>query len=139
MTPPDRGPASGRGLLDARAHWACVVGPERLAMAPKHSALLKVTESTKLSENIAAADVYVFVGIIFPLVSDIPLTALLSKDSEMGLGSAVASQLQPAGQFGSAIGIFTQLLLPGEQLFGRLSGLIENQTSGQVVVAEVRF
>jgi hypothetical protein len=108
-------------------------------MAPKHSLILKTTESAKISENIAAAKVYMFVGVVFPLVQDIPLTALFSKDSEMGTGSAIAAQLQPAGQFGSAIGIFTQLLLPGEQLYGRLSGLVENQTQGQIVVAEVQF
>jgi hypothetical protein len=46
---------SGKGLLDARAMWAAMVGPHRLAMANKYPFELYSNKATQLHRNLGAA------------------------------------------------------------------------------------
>ena len=150
MMPPRNPKASGQDLLDARAMWAAIVGPQRLAMAQKKSVVLNRTRGVLLAENIAAADGYAFVGVALPPGTtpglDFPLGFLFSKDDTLGLNSSFPMGLAPAGGIFGANGgfglqnMFMQLLLPGEQLFGQLAnGGIFEITEQRVIVAQVMF
>ena len=51
------------GLGNARALWASIVGPYRLAMADKKSVRLTPDNGVQLYKNIGAAEGYVLVGV----------------------------------------------------------------------------
>ena len=136
MTPPYKGPASGRGLLDARALWASIVGPQRLAMGAKQSVVLSSTKATKIGDNIAAADAYVLIG-VRAVDHGTPTIVLFSKDDSIGVGSGFPVVITGAGA-SFVDGGFTQLLLPGEQLFAQLSPEFGG-ADARVTVSQVTF
>jgi hypothetical protein len=127
---------SGEGLLDARALWASIVGPHRLAMGSRRAVTLRRDQPTLIAENIGRADAYVFVGFALPFGAAVgTLPVIFSRDSEMGNNNAIPASAQPVVT-GSLTGT-TQILLPGEQLFGQIADpAIDGQN---IVVAEVVF
>ena len=132
---------SGAGLLDARALWASIVGQQRLAMGAKQSFVVKADRSIKIGENIGAADAYVLLGVtLADLTPGIPTFVLFSKDDIIGEGSGIPYMF---GIFGAAAlpPPFTQLLLPGEQLFVQLAAAsgIFGVTEARLVVSQVTF
>lgn len=133
MAPPQL-PASGQGLLDARAIWASIVGPQRFAMGAKRTFVLKSTETLKIGDNIAVAGVYVLIGVQAVDQAN-NLIGLFSKDDNIGQGSGFPVVLAGPGFSATP---FTQLLLPGEQLFAQLSPeLVANNP--RVIVSQVTF
>ncbi len=132
---------SGKGLLDARALWASVVGPHRLALASKRSVILRVDQSVEIYKNIASADAYVFIGVALPVNAGTnPLRIVAGEDSESlgfnnGTPQILNSQMGGGGYGASG---FMQLLQPGEQLYAQINepGFAGTQS---VVVAAVTF
>lgn len=108
---------AGRGLLSARAIWASVVGPQRLAMSPRKAVKLTNTEGAEIYKALGAANGYVLVGVALPFnASPNPLTVVFGRDQELGFNQGLPVRLTD-NQLNWA---FTQLLLPGEQLFAQI-------------------
>jgi hypothetical protein len=138
---PPFGDITGKGLLDARALWASIVGQQRLAMGAKQSFVVKANQSVKIGDNIGAADAYVLLGVAgTETTPGTPTFVLFSKDDIIGEGSGIPYMF---GIFGAspAPPPFTQLLLPGEQLFVQLSAtaLVFGVTEARLVVSQVTF
>lgn len=134
---------SGRGLLDARALWATLVGPNRLAMAQAKSLTLHVDRSTELFKSMGAADAYVFIGVSLPAgdpggAGGIPV--LMGRDSELGVNTSIPSLISTIMIGGTFFPVgFTQLVMPGEQLYAKLAPPVAPGTTQQIVVSAVVF
>jgi hypothetical protein len=142
----------GQGLLGARALWAGVVGPSRLAMAKGSSLQLGRDRPTEIAKNLGAADAVMFVGVSLAMPDDTQTAvqfqqagALFGGDNQLGRNASMPTILlpsMPGYQF--AFG-FTQILMPGEQLYGQLSGgnnlgpLGASVDTARVVVKQVQF
>ena len=130
---------SGRGLLDSKALWACVVGPHRLAMAQGRSVQMSRTEAVLLVKNMGAADAYVFAGVAVPFDENLgALNVMMSRESELGANTKAPYVITPqrgGGGFGPAG--FMQMLAPGEQLYGQITDPAVDER--RVVVATVQF
>jgi hypothetical protein len=114
-----------------------MVGPYRLAMAQKRTVILSNSRGVKVGDNIGAADAYAFVGVVLPADAPPLLPIAFSKDDTIGASSGFPMILQPGGTFGQfGGGVFTQLLLPGEQLFAQILGAVAEQ---RVLTAMVQF
>jgi len=70
------------GLGNARALWASIVGPYRLAMADKKSVRLTPDNGVQLYKNIGAAEGYVLVGVALPIGAPINPLAIIAGDGE---------------------------------------------------------
>jgi hypothetical protein len=124
---------SGKGLLDARALWASIVGPQRLAMAQKTVAKLTNTNAVEISKNLGASNAYVFIGVGLPFPAPMAtLNVVFGRDEQLGFNSGYP-QLLTKSPVNFA---FTQLLQPGEQLFCQITDAVAQQN---VVVAAVMF
>lgn len=133
--------SSGKGLLDARALWAAVVGPHRLAMAQGKSVELGQEDPEQIAQNIGAADALKFVGVALPFdATAVPLATIFSREAQLGKNASAPYNLNGqmgGGGFGPTG--FMQLLLPGEQLYALIAPVGGAPTSQRVVVAEVVF
>jgi hypothetical protein len=131
---------SGRGLLDARALWASLVGPYRLAMAQTCAVTLSQAAPTEIYKSMGSADGYVFVGVSLPAdTAAISIPTLFSKSSEIGNNSSIPVSLSPAMIGGTFFPVgFSQLLMPAEQLYAQLTPAAPAPTQ-RVVVASVVF
>jgi hypothetical protein len=132
----------GRGLLDARALWASIVGPHRLAMTTKRTVELRVDRAVEIARNIGLADAFVFVGVSLPAnAPTIPLLILTGQEETLGestSGSQVLTNQMGGGAF--APSGFMQLLQPGEQLFAQINDpAVAAGFTQRVVVAAVTF
>lgn len=126
---------SGQGLLDARAMFASIVGPNRLAMAPRTTVTLKLSEGTLIAKNLGAADAYVLVGVGLPSNAAVnPLTTIFSKDPEMGFNNGLPVRLTDHVSTDFSI---LQLLLPGEALYAQITNAAV--ATQNVVVSTVQF
>jgi hypothetical protein len=126
---------SGAGLLDARAMWASIVGPHRLAMAPRKPVTMFLDRTIELVKNLGASDVYVFAGVALPFNSPTnPLAVLFDKNEETGFNNGLPGVLVPQVNMSFS---FMQLLLPGEQLYGRI--VSPGVATQNVVVSTVMF
>jgi hypothetical protein len=133
---------SGRGLLDGRALWAAEVGRERLAMARTATFSLSLTDSVCITKNLGASDAYVFVGVSLPASAGVGLfmPVWLSREESLGDNSAPFFLTSVMGKLGGGVGVtggFTQLLLPGEQLYAQMAPGGPLATGQRVVVAAV--
>jgi hypothetical protein len=132
---------AGEGLLSARALWAAIVGPHRLAMATGTSKTLFTSKSTEVAKNIGAANVYVFVGISLPPGAEVsPLTVYLSREPDLGKNASATYLLNGqmgGGGFGPSG--FMQLLGPGEQLFAKIAEDLGAPETQKIVVSQVQF
>ena len=132
---------SGEGLADARALWAAIVGPHRLAIARSKSIELRQDAPAEIYKNIGAADGYIFVGVALPITAATnPLNVLFGDNGDMlGTNSNapyVLNSQMGGGGFGPSG--FMQLLLPGEQLYAQIVDTgIAAGTTQRVVVAAV--
>ncbi len=125
----------GKGLLDERALRASSIGPYRLAMAGRVSVVLKNDAVVEVYKNIGVADVIVFVGVGLPWNAPVtPLEVVFGRDDVLGQNSGIPARL--GGAVNQTFG-FMQLLLPGEQLFAKITD--PNVTSQSVVVAGAVF
>lgn len=123
----------GRGLLSARAIWASVVGPQRLAMAARKPVVLTNTAPSQIYKSLGASDGYVLIGVALPFNAvPNPLTVVFGTDDQLGFNTGLPVRLTD-NQLNWA---FTQLLLPGEQLFAQIMGATLKQN---VVVAAAIF
>lgn len=131
---------SGKGLLDARAMWAAMVGPHRLAMANKYPFELYNNKATQLHRNLGADSAYVFIGVALPAdVGVITLNTVFGKDDSLGANSGAPYVLSPQmGGGGFGPNGFMQLLLPGEELYAQIVGP-GMPTQVRVTVAKVIF
>lgn len=127
---------SGAGLLDARALWASVVGPQRLAMAARKAVTLLNTEAVEVYKNLGASDAYVLVGIALPAEPGglSSLQVILGKEDQLGFNAGWPVLVFPTGQ---PVYQVSQLLLPGEQLFAQIADPAVAQQN--IVVAAVTF
>ncbi len=108
---------SGQGLLDARALWASIVGPQRLAMAPRKTVALLNDTTAEIAKNLGASDAYVLVGVSLPFNAPTnPLAVVFGKEEQLGFNTGLPVLLTD-NQINFT---FTQLLLPGEQLFAQI-------------------
>jgi hypothetical protein len=140
----------GQGLLGARALWAGVVGPSRLAMAKGSSLILRRDRPVEVAKNMGSADAVMFVGVALAMpdegfVQGIQAGALFGRESQLGKNASMPTILlpsMPGYQF--AFGL-TQILLPGEQLYGQLAGTNVSGPGGTsvdqipIVVKQVQF
>ncbi len=131
---------SGRGLLDARALWASQVGPLRLAMAQSRSVTLTQEGPTEIYKSMGTADAYVFVGVSLPADDPaITVPTIFSQSDSLGTNSSVPIALAPAMIGGTFFPVgFSQLLMPGEQLFAQLTPAAP-VTTQRIVVSAVVF
>ena len=128
------------GLGNARALWASIVGPYRLAMADKKSVRLTPDNGVQLYKNIGAAEGYVLVGVALPIGAPINPLAIIAGDGEqLGTNSGTPQILtNQMGGGGLSVSGFMQLLLPGEQLYAQIvDPAFPPNTTQQVVVASV--
>lgn len=134
--------SSGKGLLDARALWASIVGPQRLAVTRSKSVQLTQDSGTVIYKNLGSADGYVFVGVALPISAPTnPLNVIFGTSDQLGINAGapyVLNSQMGGGGYGPSG--FMQLLLPGEQLYGQIvhPGLAVGFTQ-RVVVAAVTF
>lgn len=125
----------GAGLLNARALWASIVGPQRLAMAARKVVKLTNTEAKEIYKSLGASDGFVLVGVALPFnASANPLEVVFGTDDQLGFNTGWPVRLTDSGQ-GSFL--YTQLLLPGEQLFAQIMGKATLEQN--VVVAAAIF
>lgn len=120
----------GFGVLSARALWASLVGPHRLAMSPRKIVNLKAGDSTELTKNLGASDAYVLVGLA-ALPGQGSVNIFLGRDPNLGNGSWPVSLLTG----GANVDRVTVLLMPGEQLFAQE----QNGLATPIVVASAIF
>lgn len=126
----------GDGLLDIRALWASIIGPQRLAMASQRRLIRLGSEfSSEIARNIGQANSYVFVGVALPQSAAIsPLPVVFDKSDQTGANSGLPALLTK--QVGMSWS-FMQLLLPGEQIYGQITDM--SIASQDVIVSEVHF
>lgn len=130
---------SGKGLLEARAIWAALVGPHRLALARSKAVTLSTTQAVEIYKNLAAADAVVFVGVSLPAGAAGPIPVFFNASGEGGRNTGTPAALVSQMIGGTFINEgFTQILLPGDQLFGQLDPSAPAATQ-QVVVSAVVF
>jgi hypothetical protein len=131
--------SSGRGLLDARAVWASVAGPHRLALTLTHSVEMRTDRAVQIIKNLGAADAYVFAGVALPFDAPlVPLPVFFGGSEQLGKNAGSPYLLTPQmGGGGFGVSGFMQLVLPGEQLYGQLAP--GGPLTQRVVVAEVVF
>lgn len=108
----------GLGLLSAEAYWASVVGPQRLAMAARKPVPLNNTAGTEIYKVLGASNGYVLVGVALPFNFPNPLQVAFGTDEQLGFNTGWPFTL--IGNQNAHIFQFTQLLLPGEQLFAQI-------------------
>lgn len=125
----------GVGLLGARALWASIVGPQRLAMSPRKAVKLVNGEPAEIYKSLGASRGYVLVGVALPFNAPVnPLTIVFSRDdSALGFNQGLPVKLTD----NQVNWNFTQLLLPGEQLFAQIMGAVV--TEQNVVVSAAIF
>jgi hypothetical protein len=132
----------GRGLLDARALWATIVGPHRLAMSITRSVRLRTDDPVEIAKNIGSADAFVFVGVALPVNAPInPLRVIAGPGDSLGFNNS-APQILTAQMGGGAFAPtgFMQLLQPGEQLYMLINDVaFPAGTEQGVIVATVTF
>ena len=126
---------SGNGLLDARALWASIIGPNRLAMAQRTAVTLQRAVAVEVAKNLGASDAYIYVGVALPQNAPVnPLQVVFSRDDSTGRNTGLPAHLvDRVNQTFS----FMQLLAPGEQLFAQITDA--NVEEANVVVATVVF
>jgi hypothetical protein len=125
---------SGVGLLDARAIWASIVGPQRLAMAQRTSVKLSSTETREVFKGLGAANAYVMVGVGLPFNAPVnPLQVVFGKDDQLGFNTGLPIRLTDSVTNFT----FTQLLLPGEQLFAQIMDMAVAEQN--IIVAAAMF
>lgn len=125
---------SGAGLLDARAMWAAFVGPQRLAMGARKPVTLRNDKTSEIFKNLGASEAYVFIGVSLPFNAPTnPLSVVFGKDEQLGFNTGLPVQLTN----NQVNYTFTQLLLPGEQLFAQIMDPAVTQQN--VVVAAAMF
>ena len=134
---------SGAGLLDARAMWASLVGPYRLAMAQRRLVRLEGVKGVEIAKNLGASNVYLFVGVhLVPDGDGSSLSVRFGLDEELGGNALPFRLINVAGSVVSgatpALERFGQIVLPGEQLFMRADGVAESAVN-QIVVSTVMF
>lgn len=132
--------ARGKGLLDARALWASVVGPHRLAAAKGSSVQLSNSRAEEVARNMGASDALMFVGVALPGANPAaaPVSILFSRMEMLGVNASAPFNVNGqmgGGGFGQTG--FMQLLLPGEQLFAQIAP--GGPAALAVVVAQVQF
>lgn len=132
--------ASGKGLLSARALWASIVGPHRLAVAKGSSVTLSNSQAAVIAKNLGAADVYMFVGVALPGANPAPaaLSVLFSREEALGINASAPFNINGqmgGGGFGPSG--FIQMLMPDEQLFAQIAP--GGPATQRVVVAQVQF
>lgn len=129
---------SGLGLLDARALWAIQVGPARVALAQRRTAMLGNERGVLVAENIGTADCYVFVAVAIPHSAAVnPLLVMFSNSDQMGQNNAAPAYLFDSMVAGGATTPFYQLLMPGEQLYCQIADTAVAQQ--MVIVAQEMF
>lgn len=132
--------APGKGLLDARALWASVVGPHRLAMAKGSSVPLTNSRPEEIARNMGSAGALMFVGVSLPGATPAPAAVSILFSKQEALGANASAPFNVNGQMGGG-GFgptgFMQLLLPGEQLFAQVAP--GGPAALAVVVAQVQF
>lgn len=125
---------SGAGLLDARAIWAAIVGPQRLAMSQRTSVRLSSTETREVFKSLGAANAYVLVGVGLPFNAPVnPLQVVFGKDDQLGSNTGLPIRLTDSVVSFS----FTQLLLPGEQLYAQIMDIAVAEQN--IIVASAMF
>ena len=125
---------SGAGLLDARALWASIVGPQRLAMSQKKPVSLRNDTTVEIYKNLGASNAYVLVGVALPFNAPVkPLHIVFGKEDQLGFNSGLPVLLTDNQLNWN----FTQLLMPGEQLFAQIMDAAVAQQN--VVVASAMF
>jgi hypothetical protein len=125
---------SGAGLLDARALWASIVGPQRLAMARRTPVTLRNNETASIYKNLGGSDVYVLVGVALPFPAPTkPLAVAFGYEDQIGFNTGLPVLLTDS----QVNFTFTQLLMPGEQLFAQIMNPAVAQQN--VVVATAMF
>lgn len=130
---------SGEGLASARALWAAIVGPHRLAIARSNSITLRQDVGVEVAKNIGAAGGYVLVGVALPISAPTnPLNVVFGDSDTLGINASapyVLNSQMGGGGFGPTG--FMQLLLPGEQLYAQIVhvGLAAGFTQSVVVAA----
>lgn len=131
---------AGSGLLSARALWAALVGPHRLAMAQGTSVQLSQQNIAEVAKNMGSADAFVFVGVALPANTAIGtvIPAIFSRESEPGENTGMPTILTPAMPGMNIFNGFSQLLQPGEQLYAKLA-TTSPVTVQRVVVSKVMF
>jgi hypothetical protein len=129
----------GRGLLSARALWASIVGPQRLAMTEHTTKLLTLDNPEEIFSNIGAADAYVFIGVCLPINSVLAaVSVLFSRNDALGFNTSAPFVLNRVMGSGQVAG-FMQLLQPGEQIYGQVVDPAVGPAGQRVVVAAVTF
>lgn len=125
---------SGAGLLDARAIWASIVGPQRLAMSQRTSVRLSSTQTREVFKSLGAANAYVLVGVGLPFDAPVnPLQVVFGKDDQLGSNTGLPIRLTD-----SVVSFtFTQLLLPGEQLYAQIMDIAVVEQN--IIVASAMF
>ena len=132
--------SSGKDLLDARALWASIVGPQRLAMSQGAPINLFNNAPAKIHKNLGASKAYVFIGVALP--PDSPFATLqvaFGRSDSLGANQSAPYILN--GQMGGgpfAPSGFMQLLLPGEDLFAQIVQA-GGPAAARVTVAKVMF
>jgi hypothetical protein len=125
---------SGEGLLDARAIWASIVGPQRLAMAQRVSVKLSSTETREVLKSLGRANAYVMVGVGLPFNAPVnPLQVVFGKDDQLGFNTGLPIRLTDSVTNFT----FTQLLLPGEQLYAQIMDIAVAEQN--IIVASAMF
>jgi len=134
-------PAEGAGLLSAKALWAGIVGPHRLAMSQRVTVALTNTDPRLIFKNLGAADAVVFVGVSLPgNYNGNPIVTAFSRDDAIGANTGAPGTLvTQMGGGGLSVSGFMQILLPGEQLFAQIVDPTFAGGEQNVVVASVAF
>lgn len=130
------------GLGNARALFASIVGPYRLAMGSKRSVRLNAEHGVELYKNIGAGQGYVLVGVALPANAPLqPLDIIAGDTDELGFNTGTPQIItRQMGGGGQSVAGFMQLLLPGDQLFAQIvdtAFIAGPATEQQVVVAVV--
>ena len=125
----------GTGLLSFRALWASIVGPHRLAMAARKVVTLNNTSAAEIYKSLGASKGYVLVGVALPYNANTnPLQVVFGTDDQLGFNTGLPVRMIDSMLPNFA---FTQLLLPGEQLFAQIMDV--NVAEQNVVVAAAIF
>ena len=126
---------SGRGLLDIRALWAAIVGPQRLAISQRTTVGLRNDSPIEISKNLGVSNCYLLIGVATP--HNLPALNVVFGREDQGLGQNTGwpITLLPASQ--GSMFQFTQLIAPGEQLFAQIMDPAVPQQN--VVVAAAVF
>lgn len=132
----------GYGVLSARALWASLVGPQRLAMVPRKPVMLRSDQAVEVYKNLGVSDGYVLVGVALPIGLGVnPLSSLpviFGREDTLGNNTGWPVTLIDSPDGLNKVNFsFTQLLMPGEQLFAQITDPLVSQYN--VVVASAIF